>query len=148
MFHAQVLEYALVNFVVASRHAAGAIPSQEEWDELYEELFTLTMGQQLSRSMKEAQLTDAQIEQLRAALHRRNFLAHDYFRERIPWMESERGRDACLEELDQIREELMAADADLEAVTVRQLARSGISEQEVKEIIRLEAERQRAKYRG
>jgi hypothetical protein len=62
VYFGQVLEHGLVNFVVASQEADSSITTLEEREELYDELFRLTMGRQLRRAMKEAKLDDQLIE--------------------------------------------------------------------------------------
>jgi hypothetical protein len=93
-------------------------------------------------SAKEAKLDDQLIERLRSALERRNFLVHDYFRERITAMASFAGPNKLLNELEEMCEEFKAVDAELEAVTVPLLARVGVSEDVLTEVAeRLKTER-------
>src|SRR2546426_168775 len=83
MYCAQVLEHELVNFVIVSRSMTGKFTTVEEREAFSDALFGSTMGRQLRHALSESRLGDDQVQALERALHARNFLAHDYFRERI-----------------------------------------------------------------
>jgi hypothetical protein len=127
MYYAQVLEHGLVNFVAASRAGHPDKYSDALWDEL----FGMTMGRQLQFVFEEAELSDVVIEQLRKALRVRNFLAHDFFRQRAEKLLSFRGRNEMLHELELLREELRDAEAAVSPTTLRLLDRKGVSREMV-----------------
>jgi hypothetical protein len=140
MYCAQVLEHELANFVVVSRSIAGAFASHEEREALWAELFGSTMGRQLRHALAESRLDNDQVEALERALKARNFLAHDYFRERIGKLESERGRNEMIEELDEIRDTFIAADASVSPITRELMERGGVT----REMIQAHVEQLRA----
>lgn len=127
MFVAQLLEHELVTFVVVSRTIGSAFVSVDERDALEAELFGSTMGRQLRHALAEARIGDAEGELLQAALRTRNLLAHDYFRERAEHLMSERGRNAMLDELERMRDELAAANDALTALTRVLMAQLGVT---------------------
>ena len=113
-------------------------------EDLWDELFALTMGTQMKRVLKEARLSAAQVARLQRALRTRNFLAHDYFRERAAQFLSFTGRNEMLDELETMEAELRRADKELEPLTVSLFARWGIAPERVQE----EADRLRADQEG
>jgi hypothetical protein len=140
MYYAQVLEHGLANFVVFSR-AGRALKTHEAADALFNELITSSMGQQLRHVLLEEGLDEALVERLRNALRVRNFLAHDFFRERAEHFMSFAGRNEMLAELGELRSELNATDDELEAVTRNIMGAKGITE----EMLRAELEQVRAR---
>lgn len=72
MYYAQVLEHGLANLIVGAS-LGTSIKTQEAWESLYDELFGMTMGNQIKRVLKEARLADTQMFRLRRALTTRNF---------------------------------------------------------------------------
>jgi hypothetical protein len=137
VYAAQVLEHGLVNFVLVSRTIGSVFATLDERDTFEAELFGSTMGRQLRHALAEVPIADADVELLQAALRTRNFLVHDYFRERAADMLSESGRNRMLAELDEMRDELCAADGSLSAVTYTLMERAGLTREEVE--LQLEA---------
>jgi hypothetical protein len=132
MYLAQVLEHGLANLVVASQ-LGSSVRSNEAMQALWDELFGLTMGAQMKRVLKDARLSAAQIARLQGALRTRNFLAHDYFRERAAQFLSFSGRSEMIDELETMQAELRAADEELEPLTFSFFARWGITPERVQE---------------
>ena len=137
MYYAQVLEHGLANFIVASRAGETGIDPQRLWDEL----FAMTMGQQMRQALMEAELSNTLIDRLKRALRIRNVLAHHYFRERAEQMLSVHGRISMLDELEDMRAELEATDNALEPITHRLLEAKGVSRAMLEaELARMHAE--------
>jgi hypothetical protein len=97
MYHAQRLELTLVELLLMFRVSVGADETYDELQHAVTELFQKTMG------FLKGQLLGIGIDLtsvksiLEAALRRRNFLAHDYFRERP--LQTRDGHELMLEEL-------------------------------------------------
>lgn len=142
MYFAQVLEHGLANFVGVSR--ADTFRSHDEADAVWDELFASTMGRQLRHALREEGLSEMHIERLRNALRIRNYLAHDFWRERSDHLGSSTGRNELLVELEEMRAELHAIDQELETITRGILAEKGVSAEMFEE----EVERMRAEARA
>jgi hypothetical protein len=143
MYLAQVLEHGLANLVVATQ-LGSSVKSSEAMEELWKELFALTMGTQMKRVLKEARLSASQVARLQRALRTRNFLAHHYFRERAAQFLSFSGRNEMLDELETMQAELREADKELEPLTFSLFTRWGITQERVREEAdRLRAEQER-----
>jgi hypothetical protein len=123
VYFAQVLEHGLVNALVildlipSRRHLAR---SRDEWgitvDAFMDRHFETTMGRLLN-AFREVTAVPADVDGLlQDALERRNWLAHDFFRERAVEFLSCTGREQMLQEVDECRTRFEAADKRLEAI--------------------------------
>jgi hypothetical protein len=126
LYCAQVLEHGLANLVVVAQ-IGSEIRSLEAMDERWSELFGLTMGRQLQEVLRIAEFSTDEIEQLSQALQSRNFLAHDFFRERAEDLLSFAGRNRMLNELRELRRQFEDADALLEPRVDKVATRLGIT---------------------
>lgn len=139
LYFAQVLEHGLANLVVVTQ-IGSEIRSLDALDARWEELFGLTMGRQLREALKIAEFSSDEIEQLEEALKSRNFLAHDFFRERAKELLSIAGRNKLLNELREMRQQFEDADALLEPRTDKLSTRLGVTRemraQEVEKLLR------------
>ena len=71
---------------------------------------------------------------LREALSMRNWLAHEYFRERATDFMTERGRDRMIDELEAARAMLQRADARLNALIRPVRKKYGLTEEKIQKI--------------
>lgn len=135
-YHAQVLEHGIVNALVVldlipSRlHLAH---SRTEWevavDEFTERHFEQTMGR-LLRNLRSVTVAPSDLEGLlRDALKKRNWLAHDFFRERASEFLTPNGREQMLTEVDECRSLFEAADAALEDIVAPLRRTAGITDE-------------------
>ena len=138
IYCAQVLEHGLVNALVAfslissNRHNYS---SAADWakavDSFMDKRFEYPIGQLITTFRKTTPVPDDLESILLAAQKRRNFLVHNYFRERATEMVSASGRDAMIEELQDYRETLSLADAKLESFVAPMFQKYGITEEMV-----------------
>lgn len=146
----QTVEWGLVNYLVALRMDDGTGLTHEQLDELLARWERLTMGQ-LMRELRDRLGMDAPMaETLGAALARRNWLVHHYFRERAAEFMTGPGRAMMLDELPRYRAELEAANAALEAQTQALMSAHGVElavVEEVAEHLVAEAQRQPPPHR-
>lgn len=122
IYQAQCLEHGLVNALVFldlipnSRKLAKSAP---EWVELVDSFmdskFELTLGKMI-RGFKQITVVPVDLEGLlSAALSKRNWLAHSYFRERAETFLTQSGRASMLAELEEAQAIFSQADAALDA---------------------------------
>lgn len=151
MYFAQVLEHGIVNALViidlipSRRHL---VRSPEEWaatvDEFMSHHFESTMGR-LMRDLRSITAVPSDLEQLlRDALKKRNWLAHDFFRERSLDFMTTSGRDLMLNEVDDCRDLFKAADERLEAIVHPLRVAAGMTD----EMLAKEYERMKAAAEG
>jgi hypothetical protein len=136
VYHAQVLEHGIVNALVvldlipSRRHLTR---SPDEWgsvvDAFMDRHFETPMGSMM-RSLRGAAEVPSDLEDLlRNALKRRNWLAHDFFRERAHEFLTSAGRDQMLAEVDECRACFEAADKRLDEIIRPLRNKAGITDQ-------------------
>ncbi len=136
LYCAQVLEHAIVNALVvvdlipARRHLAR---SKDEWaaavDAFMGRHFEHTMGH-LMRDLRSVTTIPSDLDDLlKRALKNRNWLAHEFFRERATEFLTATGREQMLAEVDECRDLLKAADDALENVIKPLLEAAGITDE-------------------
>jgi hypothetical protein len=128
IYTSQVLEHGIVNLVVWSGLRDGDYRAYEETEAANVKLFRQTMGSVkktlLSRRPDIAHLDDLLIRAVRL----RNFLAHEYFRERAAAFMTEEGREEMIEELKKAVTFFEDVDARLEPLTMQIIEATGVDE--------------------
>lgn len=136
VYYAQVLEHGLVNALVvldlipSRRHLAR---SAEEWgaevDAFTDRHFEVPMGR-LMKSLRDVTQVGADLEGLlREALSKRNWLVHNFFRERAKDFMSSAGREQMIREVEECRDLFQTADNRLEAIVAPLRAKAGITDE-------------------
>ena len=136
VYYAQVLEHGLVNaltvldLIPSRRHLAR---SHDEWgaevDAFTNRHFETTMGRML-KTLRGVTQVGAELEGLlRDALTKRNWLVHDFFRDRVAEFLSVAGRERLLDEVDACRELFQRADQRLEAIAEPLRKKAGITDE-------------------
>ena len=151
VYFAQVLEHGIVNAIVildlmpSRRHLAR---SAGEWGSEVEAFmdrhFQATMGR-LMRNLRDITQVDDDLEQLLSeALRKRNWLVHDFFRERTTEFMSPLGRDLMISEVDVCRDLFQSADKRLEATITPLRRNAGLTD----ELLAREYERMQTQAQG
>jgi hypothetical protein len=136
VYFSQVLEHGIVNallivdLIPSRRHLA---PSKDQWaaevDAFTGHHFEDTIGR-LINSLRSVTRLGAGLESiLRNALDKRNWLVHEYFRERAEEFISDIGRQLMLKEIDECRELFQLADASLDAIVGPLRTTQGITDE-------------------
>jgi hypothetical protein len=122
VYFAQCLEHGLVNALVyldLIPHHLRPVRSVDEWqrciDGFMDRQFENTLGQLIRRLGSVATVPADLTCKLTNALRLRNWLAHNYFRERATDWISREGRDRMLAELEECRTTFLEADRLLDA---------------------------------
>jgi hypothetical protein len=129
LYTAQVLEHGLVNLVLVARAGSPKLRSQEDYDRVFEELVSMTMGQQLRQALAVVEFSEEQVAALERALERRNFLVHDFFRVRIGRFLTASGRNRLIAELEEIRDTFSTIEREVDSMTMAYYERHGLSRQ-------------------
>ncbi|HKG61645.1 MAG TPA: hypothetical protein VKB05_17945 [Pyrinomonadaceae bacterium] len=147
LYCAQVLEHGIVNALVvvdlipSRRHLAR---SKAEWEAAVDAFMGLhfehTMGKLMYDLRSVSRIPTDLDDLLKRALKKRNWLAHEFFRERATEFLTSTGRDQMLTEVDKCRDLFKAADEALENVVKPLLSAAGITD----EILEREYEAMRA----
>jgi len=140
IYFSQVLEHGLVNALVnvdlIPRRAGRQVPKQEwfkEFDSFMDQHFETTLGKMI-RSLKSVIAVPEGLESvLAAALKKRNFLAHHYFKDRAAEFMTKSGRDEMISELQEARMLFEEADDKLDEVVKPLRERFGITDERLAE---------------
>ena len=136
VYCAQVLEHGLVNallilaLIPSRRHRAR---SRDEWeaavDAFMNRHFQTTMGRMM-KAIRDVTAVPSDVETLLGdALTRRNWLAHDFFRDRAREFMSIPGREQMLREVDECRACFEAADKRLDEIIRPLRVKAGITDE-------------------
>ena len=141
VYYAQVLEHGIVNALVtldlipSKRHEAG---TAEKWgamvDEFMDQHFSTTLGRMIRALRTVTTVPDDLERHLTTALSKRNWLAHNFFRERAEEFMSAWGRDKMLHEVDECREAFRTADRRLDEIVRPIRHKFGLSDEMVQEL--------------
>lgn len=132
----QVLEHGLVNALLVLDFIPSQRPrvrTRREWettmDAFMDKRFEDTMGKLMKRLSAATTITPDLEGILLEALRKRNFLAHDFFRERAIDFMTFAGREQMLNEVDVCRELFKSADRALESILQPLRVQYGISDE-------------------
>ena len=136
IYHAQVLEYGLVNALVFLDHIPNKrrlATSPEQWaasvDSFMEKKFEFTLGRVIRELEAVTEVDPGLQDLLSKALKRRNWLAHGYFKDRAEDFLTVGGRAKMLTELEESQELLISADAALEQAIKPARERIGLTDE-------------------
>jgi hypothetical protein len=143
LYMAQVLEHGLANVIVAARAGSPEFKSAQDYEDVHDDLLSKTMGTQLREALRVVAFSEAQIQELKRALKKRNFLVHHFFRERVGQSISVAGRSSMITELDEIRDAFKAIDDQIQEITLAFFEKHGIT----REMWQAEVEALKARHR-
>jgi hypothetical protein len=139
IYLAQVLEHGLANALMCSellpRRAGKPLPRKQweaEFDAFMEQQFKHTLGRLIQRLNSTSPVPDDLEELLTAALVKRNFLAHHYFREHADAFMSHRGREEMIAELQEAQKLFEKADDRLDQVITPLRERYGLTDDKLR----------------
>jgi hypothetical protein len=128
MYVGQVLEHEIVNLLSWSGISAGEYATYEQAESASSELFGKTMGTLKATLLRRRVDLGHLDDDLMRAVRLRNFLAHNYFRERAAAAMTREGREQMIAELDQAIEFFQEVDAKLTPFTLRIVEEFGLME--------------------
>ncbi len=144
VYFAQVLEHGIVNALVildlvpSRRHLALCADDWErEVDGFMDRHFQATMGR-LMKNLRDTTKVGDDLEQLLSeALRKRNWLVHDFFRERVSEFMTSQGREQMIAEVDACRDLFQSADMRLGEIVAPLRRKAGLTD----ELLAMEYER-------
>ena len=127
MYYAQMLEFSIVNQLLALGITNGTYNTYEEAEAVVVRLLGSTLGE-LNQKLADGKTDFTHLEDdLRRARLLRNFLAHNYFRERVLAAELPAGRERMLDELAQAASFLKEIGERLNTLTTETYEAQGIT---------------------
>jgi hypothetical protein len=147
VYYSQVLEHQLVNMIVLLRRSQGVVPTEEDFEALYERKFSNTLGQLINEIKQLFQLHFEDIQELKEILKLRNFIVHDYFKEKINLTFTGSGRNDLINELDKFVIRVKLMDKRLMEISNELHQRLGITQEMLEDEVNIIKEEERIKER-
>jgi len=138
MYYAQSLEHGMVNLLVAIRRVKEPDACYDDIEAFFDRGYKKTLGTLLKDVGRHIDIPEELDGLLRDAMNGRNYLVHNYFRERTVELQTMDGKRAMIDELYGYQELFRRAGGLVDAITVQLMERLGISRETVeKEIKRM-----------
>lgn len=128
IYKAQVLEHGLANAMTYASKAAGRLSTLPDFDAFIESKFEKTLGALIADLKRHVQIDSTLESTLKAALTKRNWLAHHYFRERSEAFMSDEGCNDMISELEAATDLFDRADKALDVVSKPLAAKIGVTD--------------------
>jgi len=145
VYYSQVLEHQLVNMIVLLKRSQGLLPTESDFETLYERKFSNTMGQLINEIKQLFQLHEDEINELKEILRQRNFIVHDFFKEKITLTFTRSGRDEMINELQEFVVRVRELDSRLVVYSKEILMELGITEETLEDEVSKIKEEERLK---
>ena len=133
MYQAQCLERQLALILTTKYWPGPTRITGRDFDSHLERLFKKTLGQLVNEIGTIVEVSEGEKEQLKDALNKRNWLAHQYFWDRAVEFLSESGRASMISELQEVAENFQALDEILTNRTHEWAETFGITQQLIDE---------------
>ncbi|MGO4185284.1 hypothetical protein AB4Z17_29370 [Paenibacillus sp. TAF43_2] len=141
IYYAQVLEHQLVNMIVVLKLSQGLLPCENDLDTIYERKFSKTMGHLINEIKQLFLLQTEEVDELKEILRLRNFIVHEYFKEKITLTFSRSGKDEMINELKEFVERVQALDEKLVVYSNELHEKIGITQEMIQaELIKVKEE--------
>ncbi|MDK8193484.1 hypothetical protein QP794_25670 [Paenibacillus sp. UMB7766-LJ446] len=129
VYYSQVLEHQLVNMIILLKRSQGLLPTESDFDVLYIQRSKRTLGNLISEIKELFQLQEDEKNELEEVLRQRNFIVHDYFKEKIALTLTESGRNELVNELQRFVERVRNIDSRLEVYSDRMRKSVGLTDE-------------------
>ncbi|MCM3782862.1 hypothetical protein M3231_07735 [Neobacillus mesonae] len=105
VYYSQALEQQLVNLLVLMKLTQGKISPEEELTSLYYKKLGNSLGQLVHEIQHNFAFTEEESALLNNIWKKRNYIVHDYFKERILETFTSEGRSQMIEELIEFKDQ-------------------------------------------
>jgi hypothetical protein len=130
VYYGQALEQQLVNMIMMMKLADGEIPSDADFEELYQRKLGNSLGQLVNEIRHHFAFDEQETTELLSIWKDRNHIVHDYFKERIQETFHEEGRKTMIVELKQFTERARRLENRLQSYTQALYEQIGASDSE------------------
>lgn len=132
MYYAQCVEQQLAILLATTLNPDFLNASPEERDRFFDEELRKTLGRLVEALRQRISVSADTEKRLNRALQRRNWLAHNYFRERALDILTWEGRQRMIVELQETADDLRILDEELTRITESWLERLGIDRRSIR----------------
>ena len=117
VYYGQALEQQLVNLIMVMKLKDGKIPSEEDFADIYQRKLSNSLGQLVNEIRHHFSFSAEETEELLSIWKDRNYIVHDYFKERILQTFTETGRKTMIRELKQFKNRAKRLEDKLQSYT-------------------------------
>ncbi|MEC0173361.1 hypothetical protein P4H83_00585 [Paenibacillus favisporus] len=117
VYYSQALEQQLTNLLMLMKLSKGEVPSEEELTELYRRKLSSSLGQLVNEIRHHFPFTEEETLLLKEVWKQRNYIVHDYFKERIKETFTPDGRARMIRELTAFRDQAQELEQKLQRYT-------------------------------
>ena len=123
VYSSQSLEQQLVNLLMLMKLSEGKIPTEEDFTEIYQRKLSSSLGQLVQEIQHHFPFTKEETIQLTRIWKQRNYIVHDYVKERIQETFSPGGRYRMIRELTKFSDQAQMLEKKLQGYS-RELYRT------------------------
>ena len=139
VYLAQVLEHGVVNMLSVT-HIRQEATSLLDYDERVSAVLRRTFGALITRLGSVLDGDPQLVDDLTAALDKRNYVVHRFWRERVQLTQTVQGRNRLLGELQDLQALFASVDQRLDRVVFTYSEANGVTRQKVEEFMRRDQE--------
>ncbi|EHB67257.1 hypothetical protein [Paenibacillus lactis] len=126
VYYSQALEQQLANLLMLIKLSQGNVPSEEDFAELYQRKLSSSLGQLVYEIQHYFPFSEEETVQLKKVWKQRNYIVHDYFKERIHETFSPAGRSRMIRELTAFKDQAQALEQKLQGYSKEMYAKLGL----------------------
>ncbi|MEK6992258.1 hypothetical protein NST08_18515 [Paenibacillus sp. FSL K6-1566] len=126
VYYSQALEQQLANLLMLIKLSQGNVPSEEDFAELYQRKLSSSLGQLVHEIQHYFPFSEEETVQLKKVWKQRNYIVHDYFKERIHETFSPAGRSRMIRELTAFKDQAQALEQKLQGYSKEMYVKLGL----------------------
>ncbi|WP_229753282.1 hypothetical protein [Paenibacillus segetis] len=118
VYYSQALEQQLANLIMLMKISQGRMVSEEQFTENFQRKLSSSLGQLVNEIGHHFSFTDEETAQLKTLWKQRNYIVHDYFKQRIHDTFTEAGRALMITELQEFSAQARELEKKLQGYNV------------------------------
>ncbi|HWO53239.1 MAG TPA: hypothetical protein VNM49_02425 [Paenibacillus cookii] len=133
VYYSQALEQQLVNLLMLMKVSQGKVPTEEDLADLYHQKLSNSLGQLVNEIQHHFPFSPDETTLLKEVWKQRNYIVHDYFKERIQETFSPGGRSKMIGELTAFKAQAQELERKLQKYTSEMYAKLGLDQEPEKD---------------
>ncbi|MNB72350.1 hypothetical protein D3C81_107350 [compost metagenome] len=114
VYYCQAIEQQLTNLLLLTKLSQGTLPSEADLADLYQRKLGNSLGQLIKEIQHHFSFSEEETAQLHHVWKQRNYIVHDYFKERIQDTFTPSGRAGIIRELKRFKNKAGALELKLQ----------------------------------
>ncbi len=132
VYYSQALEQQLVNLLMLMKISQGKVPTEEDLADLYHQKLSNSLGQLVNEIQHHFPFSEEETAMLKDVWKQRNYIVHDYFKERIQETFSPAGRSRMIRELTSFKQQAQELERKLQQYTSDLYIKLGLDKEQEK----------------